>query len=137
MAARKRVKKQSLAEFRAWLNGVEELQPEDWAPTADQWKLIRGKIDGITEPKPVVAPPATPPAPANYVPAPQGNPHQQMVHAHIPAPPPPVGGVPAGPMTQPTPEAVAVMPVQQPVDVAAAAKPNMDTSDGNYDSNFS
>jgi len=135
MATRKRVKKQTLAEFRAWLNGVEELQPEDWAPTADQWKLIRNKIDGIAEPKVVVSPVATAPVPANHVP-PQGNPYQQMTQAHIPPPPPAAGGVPAGTMTAPTPEATAVLPTQAPVDLTKANVGNMDTSDGNYDSGF-
>lgn len=40
-------KKISMLEFRAWLQGVEELQPKDWTPTAEQWKLIRNKIDTI------------------------------------------------------------------------------------------
>jgi len=135
MATRKRVKKQTLAEFRAWLNGVEELQPEDWAPNATQWKTIRDKIDGIAEPKPVVvpAPVATAPQPANYHPL---SPQAQAQAAHIPPPPPPAGGVPAGTMTAPTPEATAVMPTQAPVDLTKAPATNVDTSDGNYDSGF-
>lgn len=40
-------KKISMLEFRAWLQGVEELQPQDWTPNSDQWKLIRKKIDTI------------------------------------------------------------------------------------------
>ncbi len=135
MAARKRVKKQTLAEFRAWLSGVEELQPEDWAPTPDQWKLIRDKIGGIVEPKQ----PAPQAVANNRVPQ-NGNPYQQMTpaQAHIPLPPPPpVGGVPTGEITRPTPEASAVMPTQPPVDLSSAPAPNMDTSNGNYESGFS
>lgn len=39
----------SLKEFRAWLDGVEDLQPEEWAPTKDQWEKIRQKIDLIDD----------------------------------------------------------------------------------------
>lgn len=39
----------SLREFRAWLDGVEELQPQGWHPTQEQWMLIRTKIDCIEE----------------------------------------------------------------------------------------
>jgi hypothetical protein len=48
----------SLAEFRAWLGGVEEMQPAEWVPTAEQWRLIRSKIDMIVEsPRPVESSP--------------------------------------------------------------------------------
>jgi hypothetical protein len=40
-------KSQTLAEFRAWLDGVEELQDENWSPNKSQWDLIREKIDNI------------------------------------------------------------------------------------------
>lgn len=40
-------KSQTLAEFRAWLEGVEELQDEDWSPNKSQWDLIREKINNI------------------------------------------------------------------------------------------
>lgn len=42
-------KKMTLIQFQAWLEGVEEMHPEDWCPTADQWKLIRNKIKTIVE----------------------------------------------------------------------------------------
>jgi len=133
MATRKRTKKQTLAEFRAWLSGVEELQPDNWAPNADQWKLIRDKIDGISVPK-VVPVTAAPVPVTNNVP--RSAPYA-MQTAHIPPPPPAAGGVPQGPVTTPTPEATAQMTPQKAVDIASAAKPGMDTSDGNYDSSFS
>lgn len=34
-------------EFKAWLSGVEDLQPDDWSPTKEQWQIIRDKIDSI------------------------------------------------------------------------------------------
>lgn len=51
MANKKRKQKQTLKEFRAWLQGVEELQPDNWSPNQPQWKLIRERIDGIIEEK--------------------------------------------------------------------------------------
>jgi len=43
------IKKKSytLKEFQAWLTGIEEIQPDDWHPTSDQWKLIRERMNGI------------------------------------------------------------------------------------------
>jgi hypothetical protein len=37
----------SLEKFRAWLEGVEEMQDEGWTPTPAQWLKIRAKIDLI------------------------------------------------------------------------------------------
>ncbi len=42
-------KKQTLGEFKAWLSGVEEMQPEGWSPDLGQWKKIRSKIDNIAD----------------------------------------------------------------------------------------
>lgn len=52
MTAKKKkrtIKKKSytLKEFQAWLTGIEEIQPDDWHPTLDQWKLIRERMNGI------------------------------------------------------------------------------------------
>lgn len=49
MATKK--KKMTMNEFKFWLTGVEELQPDGWHPSEEQWKLIRNKIDSIVEPK--------------------------------------------------------------------------------------
>lgn len=92
MAAKK--KKITLAEFRAWLEGVEELQPAGWSPTADQWTLIREKIETIKEPKAEIVekvvnhtqlqPPMQP-----------GPNHFQQGRPFFPPPPPVPGGVPS------------------------------------------
>lgn len=37
----------TLAEFTAWLEGVEEMQSADWTPDAAQWKLIKTKLKAI------------------------------------------------------------------------------------------
>ena len=92
-AKRKRI---TLSEFRAWLQGVEELQAKGWSPNAEQWKLIRDKIDAIVEAKaPVVeqvhvAVPGPRPVVGGY-PAQ----HRPSGPAFIPPPPPVPGGVPA------------------------------------------
>jgi hypothetical protein len=39
----------TLAEFKAWLSGVEEMQADDWAPTLVQWRRIRAKFMQIEE----------------------------------------------------------------------------------------
>lgn len=37
----------SLRDFKSWLAGVEDMQPDNWSPTPEQWKRIRDKIDAI------------------------------------------------------------------------------------------
>lgn len=37
----------TLDTFRAWLQGVEEMQEDGWTPSESQWKKIREKIDMI------------------------------------------------------------------------------------------
>ena len=39
----------TLYEFRAWISGVEEMQPNNWVPDAGQWKTIRSKFNDIVE----------------------------------------------------------------------------------------
>lgn len=43
----KKSKKITLGEFKAWLEGIEDLQPDDWCPDLSQWKLIKEKIKSI------------------------------------------------------------------------------------------
>lgn len=148
--ARKRAKKQTLSEFRAWLSGVEELQPADWAPDAAQWKLIREKIDNIAEPKNEgvdtealtkliegLGNQPRPQMPSTYV---SGAPNPQA--AGIPPAPMPPAGVPAGPvevgsgMPQPTQGSAVNLPPAPAVDIAEAAKPKDTAEDGKYESSF-
>ncbi len=121
---RKRRQKQSLKEFRAWLQGVEELQEENWSPSRDQWVLIRDKIDGIAEEKPAVV---------NQVVAPN---NMQPQPARLPAsitPPPPVGGLPNGQITPMSTEAQKML---NPGAGVKAKTPDIDTADGNVNSAF-
>lgn len=129
MAAKKRKQKQTLREFRAWLEGVEELQPENWSPNRDQWARIRERIDGIKE-EPVPAPAE----PAAVQPAATAAPAQNPVMYQQPAmmAPPVPGGVPAG-QVEMTPEARRML---NPGTGAKAKTPDIDTSDGNVESSF-
>lgn len=149
--AKKKNKKITLNEFRAWLDGVEELQPNDWSPDAKQWKLIRDKIDNIIENQP--APVAEAPAQGTYnVPTPAPAP-THMVEAPAPtgpvvAPPPP-GAVPSSALdavVEVSPAARAAMSGKLPTNASSAPPalsagpdgkirtPNVDTSDGTYNS---
>lgn len=71
----------TLALFKAWLSGIEEMQGEDWTPNATQWKRIKDKLmlieeNAAPEPAPaparhfMQAPQQFAPAPVQYMPAP-------------------------------------------------------------------
>ena len=65
-------KSQTLAEFRAWLEGVEELQDENWSPNKSQWDLIREKINNIViinQPAPMPMQPNIGIAPPPHIPS--------------------------------------------------------------------
>jgi len=85
MAQKKRAKKITMMEFRAWLQGVEEMQPAGWCPDETQWKVIREKINTIKDDtsaglnKPAV------PVPAGPIPRRPGH-NPPPVHQPIPAP---------------------------------------------------
>jgi len=40
-------KKITISEFQAWLQGIHDLQGDDWAPTPEQWKKIKEKLFSI------------------------------------------------------------------------------------------
>lgn len=56
--AKKIKKSQTLAEFKAWLQGITEIQPTNWAPDAAQWRMIKDRIDNIAEQEGMISPPA-------------------------------------------------------------------------------
>lgn len=39
----------TLAEFKAWLNGVSDMQETTWSPNKEQWEKIKSQIDRIQE----------------------------------------------------------------------------------------
>lgn len=92
MAAKR--KRLTLSEFKAWLQGVEELQPKGWSPTAEQWALVRSKIELISESSVTVTR-----VPVNESPVPnygtrQAPPQQFNGAGFIPPAPPAPGGIP-------------------------------------------
>jgi hypothetical protein len=118
----------SLEKFKAWLEGVEEMQPEDWHPDATQWKKIREKIDLINDVKTVAqAPVSTPQIQHRTV-------HQPVVvedidiipstQSRLSKEPPPEYGRPRGPVGGFDPNGP---PVKTPI---------IDTSDKPYSSSF-
>ena len=120
MAAKK--KRVTLLEFKAWLEGVEELQPKDWSPTSDQWALIRAKIINIKEEPPVAAPPMVLPV--------QSPPMQQNLMANGIRPAPPTPSIPVGDIEM-SPAAKGML--------KGGTMPNLppESQDGNYESTFS
>ena len=48
MAENKEAKKTiSLPEFQSWLQGIYDLQGDDWSPNPDQWKKIKDKMASV------------------------------------------------------------------------------------------
>jgi len=92
-------KKMTLIQFQAWLEGVEEMHPEDWCPTADQWKLIRNKIKTIIAPDPSTL--------INNNSASRTIPDASFP-TFTPAPEVP-SGIPNGPIVPPAPEAASLL----------------------------
>lgn len=154
MARKKQTKKYTLSEFKAWLDGIEEIQPADWHPDANQWKMIRDKINAIVVPPPPKPAPAIQPGQHMAGPGP--------VITRQPSPPqsafdPPVGnGTPgtsmldtsAAPTPAMTPAAQAALqgklpkgdalPAEMSVNATQATKtPNIDTMTKEYESGFS
>lgn len=116
----------TLDQFRAWLEGVEEMQEDGWTPDVRQWTKIREKIDMIrSQPAPA--------QPAPFVPHPAANvPVQQTV-------PPPSAFDQV--TTQPAPRAPIQLNPDAPIANDPTGKvpvkaPDIDTSDGNYKSSF-
>jgi hypothetical protein len=152
MARKKKVITQTLSEFKAWLAGVEELQPEDWAPNKEQWALIRNKINNIAEEAVVDIDTIIETINKNMAS------HSGVVHNHpqhgmqpqvpqmpalplgVPPAPPAPAGVPEGPIELssnvdgPAPAAPSTVGGQNPIDISEVAKP-VDTG-GKYTSGF-
>ncbi len=97
MAGKKKV---TLAEFHAWLEGVEEMHDVDWCPDSNQWKVIRNKIKTIIETV------ATIPTP---IPTPNNFPNARILPAGIPPAPEIPSGIPSGPIEKLSPEAQSLL----------------------------
>lgn len=50
MAAKKKKNNDmSIAEFKSWIAGIEDMNEDDWVPNAAQWAKIRAKISLLAE----------------------------------------------------------------------------------------
>ena len=71
----------SVNEFKNWLSGVLDFQPDDWVPNAVQWEKIRNKIEQLEETKVEVMQVNSEPAPVNGPPG-AGPRHPRPVGPH-------------------------------------------------------
>lgn len=130
------IRRITINDFRMWLEGVEEMQSENWVPDARQWQRIREKIDSI-EDTPVQAPPRIPSGPIPRSAA--------FVQEQAPIQPPAGPAVPAGPSLMSPNFAVGApnSPAQLTGPFATNSQqipvrtPNIDTAGGKpYESSF-
>ena len=146
MASEKEVLRKmiSIKEFKMWLEGVEEMQADDWTPDNRQWKRIRDKIDLIREEEPPVR--------IARESGSSGNVHIPGMESVFPPmntnPPGPGASEPgpsslnaAGPTTPQPPRAMATstksgMPVALSKGDGQVKTPDIDTSNGKYNSGF-
>ena len=123
---RSKTKKISLTVFKAWLQGVEELQPKGWYPDKQQWMLIRKKINNIesehVSPREHVT---------TYQHISQNN-IETVPKINAPEIPSEFDNVE---ITEPTSEVKSLLADGQKP--GTHVTPNVDTSDGNYKSSFS
>ncbi len=119
-------KKLSLNEFRAWLSGVEEMQPDNWTPDPTQWRRIRQKIeDVIDNPRSFNSDDGGSSAELRYPPRWDGQPASW---GPPPAMVPPVSGLVPG---------AAPVPMAPTTPLFASPKtPDIDTSKGGYASSL-
>lgn len=92
-------KKISFQEFKAWLQGVEEMQDEGWSPTPVQWQKIKEKLGQIDLSAQLVAPrPANVEYRPTFVPPPESRLEQEVPFT----PPPSVMQPPVSRLSTPT-----------------------------------
>lgn len=80
--AKKQKQPITLDQFRSWLDGVEEMQPQSWTPDKLQWKRIREKIDLIQQPEPQQYNPPLNQIPSAALPQQSALPPQQADYPH-------------------------------------------------------
>lgn len=133
----------TLSMFKSWLEGVEEMQGDDWTPTSTQWKRIREKIDTI-ENEPGTHQVATPnkvvtQRPRVSAPVPTFLPQSNDVLPVFPEVP---SGIPssAANVMQTGNGSIPLQPVnpmlREPQPGQANKTPDIDTSTGQYESSF-
>ena len=119
----------SLNDFKAWLQGVEDMQDDGWVPSAVQWKKIRMKIDQVgASPLPVASPmfPTYPPNVRGGIEPVYGAQSAPVSSLNIPIPTPTPGARVSTFMAPPPP----------PQHFDSPKTPDIDTSSGNYSAPF-
>lgn len=125
----------TIKEFRMWLQGVEEMQDPGWVPSPAQWSRIREKINHIeeAESEPVVVYQQPAPVQQHYPVPPTGVPMGNEMPG-IPAGPSSLGMTPRPPMpASPPPSGLFATPESPSMPVRT---PNIDTTNGQYQSSF-
>ncbi len=117
----------TVKEFKMWLEGVEEMQEENWTPDARQWTRIREKINNIAEVDggPTYSLPPRPQAVREV---------EQPVYNQ-----PALRAIPAGPSMMP-PRMVAPSQLRGPIATGSGQTPvktpDVDTQSKPYESSF-
>jgi len=138
----------SVSEFKNWLTGVLDFQPEDWVPDSGQWEKILNKIMQLDERSGV--PDNRPVAPVEAAPVISTPQTKQAPAARNPRPVGPMDQQPAVPLPEvkPREKHVTVQKSSSPqviegqdgnrvIDTGTVHKMgNIDTSDKDYTSSF-
>jgi hypothetical protein len=118
----KKGKKRTLSEFKNWLEGIEEMQDTDWYPTKEQWNKIKlnlmAIIEEVIEVEVDTISTNTLRAPYSY---PSGSPNNQNIDSTLEF----------QPVVKSQAKNLSVSDVQPD-----KFKQDIDTSNGNYESDF-
>ena len=116
----------TINEFKMWLEGVEEMQPENWSPDKRQWDRIREKINQLEAT-------VQPAQPVQYAPSAPVYREEQIQYA--PVSNAPVQYAPSTmPRVAPPPPNAALFGGDNPA--FPVKTPNVDSSNGTYEAPF-
>ena len=126
----------TIAQFKAWLEGVEEMQESDWIPNDVQWKKIREKIGKLCNDLQNAAPVVNQPQQV-FRSANPGVPNQTQYVPPIAFPeiPTPMVAVVQSSGDQVQPSSLQMRAPASSVEQTIKT-PNIDTSNGGYKSQF-
>ena len=138
MPRKKITKAKTYPEFMAWLEGVESMQPEEWVPNAEQWKLIREMLDKLKiEPKVITKEVQVQvPNAATILPAAPAPAQVMMPAAPAIMPTETTSAFEAAPPSRPMPSGMTGGRNGVPNATSSKKGEVLDTSDGNYTSEF-
>lgn len=121
----------SLKDFKSWLQGVEDMQEEGWTPSPTQWKKIREKIDQIQET--VITVPQSPQPYQPATPQPWSPPYiVTATDSHTNT----LGHAPKMSQFQPIHPPPPPINTESGLTTENTKTPNIDTSDGKYNTSF-